>query len=126
MERQIRVLVANRLKLMREVIIATIADQPDMQIVGEVTEDEDILNHIRDTSPDFLFVGLEEPGKRPSVCDAVLRVYPDVCIIAVAPRSNYSIRYWASFDIHSTVVETSESGILAGMRNRNALAGDAS
>ena len=39
MEKLIRVLVANHPRLMRETILATFADQPDIEIVGEV-EDE--------------------------------------------------------------------------------------
>jgi hypothetical protein len=36
MEKTIRVLVANRPRLMRELIVATFADQPDIEIVGEI------------------------------------------------------------------------------------------
>jgi chemotaxis response regulator CheB len=124
MERQIRVLVANRPKLMREVIIATFVDQPDIEIVGEVTEDADIVGRVEETQPDFLFIGLDDPEKRPPVCDKVLHLYPQVSIIAVAPHSNRSVRYWASFDIHSSFIEASEEAILAAMRNKAALAGE--
>ena len=36
MDRSIRILVANRPKLMRELILATLADEPGIEIVGEV------------------------------------------------------------------------------------------
>ena len=39
MEKPIRVLVANRPRLMRETILATFADQPDIEIVGEVADE---------------------------------------------------------------------------------------
>lgn len=126
MDRQIRVLVANRPKLMREVIIATFIDQPDIEIVGEVAEDGDILGRVEETLPDFLFIGLDDPEKRPEVCDTVLRLHPEVSIIAVAPHHNRSVRYWASFDIHSSILEASEEAILAVMRKRTAFAGEAS
>jgi len=126
MDRQIRVLVANRPKLMREVIIATFIEQPDIEIVGEVAEDGDILGRVEETLPDFLFIGLDDPEQRPAVCDTVLRLHPEVSIIAVAPHHNRSVRYWASFDIHSSVLEASEEAILAVMRKRNAFAGGAS
>src|SRR5271168_2820457 len=48
MERRIRVLVANRPKLMREIIIETFVDQPDIEIVGEVGDDGDILGFVRE------------------------------------------------------------------------------
>jgi hypothetical protein len=63
MEKQIRVLVANRPKLMREVIIATFVDQPDIQIVGEVTEDSEIVGRVEETKPDFLFIGPQRSRK---------------------------------------------------------------
>jgi len=122
MERQIRVLVANRPKLMREVIIATFNDQPDIEVVGDVPENEDILAYVEQTLPDFLFIGLDDPEKRPAVCDDVLKLHPEVSIIAVATDRNCSVRYWASFDIHSSALETSEQGILAAMRNKKAFA----
>src|SRR5437764_7280868 len=42
MEKSIRVLVANRPRLMRETILSTFADQPDIEIVGEVAEESEI------------------------------------------------------------------------------------
>ena len=116
MERQIRVLVANRPKLMREIIIETFADQPDIEIVGEVTEDSDILGQVDETQPDFLFIALDDPDKRPPVCDAILRLHPKVRIIAVAANSNRTVKYWASFSIHRSVIEASEEAILGVMR----------
>jgi len=38
MEKSIRVLVANHPRLMREIILTTFADQPEIEIVGEVAE----------------------------------------------------------------------------------------
>jgi chemotaxis response regulator CheB len=35
---KIKVLVANRPRLMRELVLATISEQPDIEIVGEVTD----------------------------------------------------------------------------------------
>jgi len=119
-----RILVANRPKLMRELILETLADQPSVEIVGEVPEESNILGRVEETHPDFLFIALDDPEKRPAVCDTVLRLHPEVSIIAMAPQHNRGIRYWASFDIHSSVVEASEEAILAAMKS--ALAGEAS
>jgi chemotaxis response regulator CheB len=118
MDRQIRVLVANSPKLMREVIIETFVDQPDIVIVGEVAEDGDLLTQVEETRPDFLFIALDNPEKRPSVCDTILRIHPEISIIAVAAHTNRSVRYWASLDIHSSVMEASEEAILGVMRRK--------
>ncbi len=124
MEKAIRVLVANRPRLMRELILESFADQPDIEIVGEVLDDADIPNCVEKTLPDFVVIALDEPGKRPSICEAVLRQHPEVRIIAVAPDHNYSVYYWASLDIHSSDIEASEDGILTAVRNRARLVGD--
>lgn len=53
MDRSIRVLVANRPKLMRQVILSTLADEPGIEIVGEVANDAEIANRVHQTSPIF-------------------------------------------------------------------------
>ncbi len=116
MQRQIRVLVANRPKLMREIVIETFVDQPDIAIVGEVSEDADILGQVDETQPDFLFIALDDPDKRPAVCDAILRLHPKMRIIAMAANSNRTVKYWASFSIHRTVIEASEEALLGVIR----------
>ena len=42
MHRRIRILVANRPKLMRELILATLSDEPGIEIVGEVSDEAEI------------------------------------------------------------------------------------
>jgi len=117
MEKAIRVLVANRPRMMRELILATFADQPDIEIVGEVANDEEIPKTVERTMPDLVVVALEEPGRRPHVCDVVLRQHPDVRIIGVDTKQNYSVFYWASLKIHSSNIEASEEGLLNAVRS---------
>jgi DNA-binding NarL/FixJ family response regulator len=117
MASSVRVLVANRPKLMRELILATLGDEPGIEIVGEVTDEGDIAERVRQLSPDLLVIEQDEPSKRPQLCDELLRDYPGLRIIAVASRQNCSVFYWASFDIHSNEIEASEQGILNAVRN---------
>jgi DNA-binding NarL/FixJ family response regulator len=117
MDRPIRILVANRPKLMRELILATLSDEPGIEIVGEVSEEAEIRQRVRQTSPDLLVIALDEPAKRPDICDTLLRDQPKLRIIAVASQQNCSVFYWASFDIHSSQIEPSEQGILNAVRN---------
>jgi chemotaxis response regulator CheB len=118
MEKAIRVLVANRPRLMRETILSTFADQPDIEIVGEVTDDSEIAEFVKKTLPNFVVIALDQPGRRPSVCDDLLREHPEVRVIAVAPQNNYVVYYWASLDIHSSNIEASEEGMLNAMRSK--------
>ena len=118
MGKPIRVLVANRPRLMRELILTTFADQPDIEIVGEVSEESEISESIKRTLPDFVVIALDHPGRRPAICDELLREYPEVRVIAVAPEKNFVVYYWASLNIHSNDIEASEEGILSAMRTR--------
>jgi len=118
MEKVIRVLVANRPRLMRELILTTFADQPDIEIVGEVGDESEISESVKRTLPDFVVIAQDQPGKRPTICDELLREHPEVRVIAVAMEKNSIVYYWASFNIHSNEVEASEEGILNAIRKR--------
>ncbi len=117
MPRAVRILVANQPKLMRELIMATLSDEPGIEIVGEVSDEADIRHQVRQTEPDLLVIALDQPTKRPDICDTLLRDQPGLRIIAVASQENCSVFYWASFDIHSSQIEPSEQGILDAVRN---------
>lgn len=121
MEKPIRVLVANRPRLMRDTILTTFADQPDVEIVGEIEDESEIFESVRRTLPDFVVIALDHPGERPSICDVLLREHPEVRVIAVAPANNYVMYYWASLDIHSSSIEASEQGVLGALRNKSKL-----
>ena len=123
MIRNVRVLVANRPRLIRELILATIADQPDIEVVGEVKNEADLLPTVEEQRPDFLIVALDSPESRPPVCDMLLSKFPDMKILAVAPEHNSSVFYWASIDIHSFDVEASEEGLLGVLRGPGRRAG---
>lgn len=117
MNRSIRVLVAIYPRLMRELILTIFADQPDIEVVGEVTEESAIPAEVERTAPDFLVLSLSTHEERPAVCDAVLRRRPEMRIIAVDPEHNYSVHYWVSLKIQSNNVEASEEGLLGVIRN---------
>ncbi len=112
----ISVVVANRPRLMRELVLATIADQPDIEILGEVDNEGDIAHMVEEKQPDFLIIALDESGRRPPLCDSLLRQYPKMKILALNPERNSSIFFWASLDIHSHPVEASEEGVLNALR----------
>ncbi len=108
----IRVLVANKPRLMRELVVATISDQPDIEIVGQIEEDTEIRSAVQQTQPDLLIVALGESDQLPAVCRVILEDHPHVKIIAIAPHRNSAVFYWARLDIRSDRIETSEEGIL--------------
>lgn len=116
--KSIRVLVANRPRLMRELMVATIAEQPDIEIVGEVEEDSELFSVVEKTRPDFLIVALEEFNELPNVCHAILQSYPQMKVIAVSSDRNSSMFYWASLKVQSNEIEASEAGVLGALRGK--------
>lgn len=116
MQRAIRVLVANQPRLLRELILSTFSDQPDIEIVGEVADESEIRAKVSTTDPNFVVIALDDPNKRPPICDDLLREHPHLRVIAVAARKESVVYYWASLDIHSSNIEASEEGILNTLR----------
>jgi DNA-binding NarL/FixJ family response regulator len=119
----IRVAVANQPRLMRELLLATITDQPDIEIVAEIQNEADIPRLVEETAPEFLIIALDSPNERPSLCDSLLRQHPKLKIVALDTDGNCSVFYSASFDIHATELEASESGILNMLRSQSQVAG---
>ena len=116
--RRIRVLVANRPRLMRELVLTTISDQPDIEVVGEIQDDSKIAEITDQTCPDCLIIALEESGGRPKICDQLLQRWPQMKILAVAASERQSVYYWATTVIRANQVETSEDGLLGALRGQ--------
>lgn len=121
--KRVRVLVANRPRLMREMVMATIADQPDIEIVGEVVKEDDLNEIVEQTLPDVLILTLEEPEKPLGQCGFLLGRYPRMRILALAPEQNRGVYFWAMVDIRNKPVESSEAGVLSAIREKPGLIG---
>lgn len=115
----IRVAVANRPRLMRELVLETITEQPDIAIVAEIQNQGEIASVVEETRPDFLIISLDDTNQCPPICDMLLRRYPEMKILALAPERNSSMFFWASVDIHSCQVEASEAGLLSALRKKS-------
>ena len=118
MSSPIRVVVANRPRLMRELVLEAIVEQPDIEILAEIQNELDISRIVNETRPDFLIIALDDSDERPAICDVLLRQFPEMKILALAPERNSCMFFWASFNIHSNPVEASEAGILSTLRDR--------
>jgi chemotaxis response regulator CheB len=114
--RTIKVLVANRPRLMRELVLATIADQPDIEVVGVVEDEDAIAESVERAHPDFLIIGLDRSEERPKICDVLLDRFPHMRILAMAAERNSTICYWACLEIRSHHIENSEAGVLRALR----------
>jgi chemotaxis response regulator CheB len=115
---KVRVLVANRPRLMRELVLATIADQPDIEIIGEAGNDSEITHKVMECSPDVVIIALDACNQRPLICDELLISHPQLKILALAPERNSSMYFWSVMDIRSAYIESSEDGILSALRGK--------
>lgn len=115
--RNIRVLVANRPRLMRELVLATIGDQSDIDIVGEIEDEATIAEAVVAKQPDFLIVALEKSNRLSAICDLVLQQNPQLKVIAIAPDRNTTVFYWTSLEVKSHRIEASEDGVLSALRS---------
>jgi AmiR/NasT family two-component response regulator len=121
--KHLRVLVANRPRLMREMVITTLADQPDIEIIGDVEPATNLADLVDQMQPDVLIVALDEQQKRSEECGFLLGRYPRMRILALAPERNCGIFYWSIVDIRSRQVESSQAGILSALRDAPSLVG---
>jgi D-glycero-alpha-D-manno-heptose-7-phosphate kinase len=58
--KRVRVLVANHPRLMRELVMATIADQPDIEVVGEVQNETELADIVEQVQPDVLIIAINK------------------------------------------------------------------
>jgi chemotaxis response regulator CheB len=102
---------------MRELLIETIVEQPDIEVLAEIQNEPDIYRIVDEKRPDILIIALDS-DVRPTICDTLLQQFPSMKILAVSPDRNSSIFYWVSMDIHESQVEVSEAGILSTLRGK--------
>ena len=103
--RKIRVLVANRPRLMRDLVLATVSEQPDIEVLGALEDESQIAQAVADMQPDFVIVGLDKAHERPAICDYLLSHHPLIKVLAVAADEDNSVFFWS--DIRSAAVESS-------------------
>jgi len=103
--------------------MTTIGDQPDIELVGEVGNQDDVTEAVEQVRPDVLILAMDEREKHRDQCGFLLGRYPDMRILALAPEQNRALFYWAIVDIRSRPLESSEAGILEAVRQRPAVVG---
>ena len=103
--------------------MATIADQPDIEVVGEVSNESELAEVVNEVQPDVLIIALHDSEQRPGQLGFLLGRYPQMRIVALAPEENRGVFYWAIVDIRTKALESSEAGILSALRDRPSLVG---
>jgi len=60
-----------------------------------------------------------KPGKRPAICDELLKKPLALRIIAVTRHENYAVCYRAWLGLHADEIESSEHGFLGAVGKKN-------
>ena len=110
---------------MRELVLATISDQSDIEVIGDLEQTANLAEIVEQARPDVLIIALDSQDRqeKQSECGFLIGRYPRMRILALAPEQNRGSLYWAIIDIRSKAVESSEAGILSALREVPALVG---
>ncbi|NID14680.1 response regulator [Luteibacter yeojuensis] len=96
MRRKVRILIADRNRMMREGLRAIIEQTDDMDVVGEMGDDRTALSLVERLRPDVALVDLElkEPASLDFI-DLLSHASPRPCVIAMATYPDDSVAHRA-------------------------------
>ena len=114
---KIRVLIANSTRIWRDMLYDAIRVEPDIAIVGDVTEENAIVPATERTNPDCVIVPLDEPGAAMPICKKILTKRPHIRIVAIGEGTDVVEVYWMSEegDIRCTYTTASREAILRAL-----------
>lgn len=113
-----RILIANRPRVMRSLVAALIAQQSDMEVVGELYDEKDIIAAVDALRPDVLILGLDPSDRTPSVYSTLLTKWPGLRILGLGYERNVCTYFWMDAEVRSRSIENSEQGLLEAIRGR--------
>ena len=116
-QEKIRVLIANSTRIWRDLLYDTIREESDIEVVGDVSEENAIVSATERTNPDCLIVPLDEPGVSLSMYTTILMRRPHVRIVAIGDGTDVVEIYWKSEegDIRRTYSTASREAILKAL-----------
>jgi len=116
-QEKIRVLIANSTRIWRDMLYDAIRAEPDIAVVGDVTEENAIVPATELTNPDCVIVPLDEPGAAMPICKKILTKRPQIRIVAIGEGTDVVEVYWMSEegDIRCTYTTASREAILRAL-----------
>jgi DNA-binding NarL/FixJ family response regulator len=116
-QEKIRVLIANSTRIWRDMLYDAIRAEPDIAVVGDVTEENAIVSATERTNPDCVIVPLDEPGAAMPICKKILTKRPHIRIVAIGEATDVVEIYWMSEegDIRCTYTTASREAILRAL-----------
>lgn len=82
--RAVRVLVVDHAPLVRRGVVAVLAEQPDLLVVGETGDGDVALELAARRNPDVVLLDLDVPGGGVHACERLRAVQPAVTVVVLA------------------------------------------
>jgi chemotaxis response regulator CheB len=89
---QIRILVVDLPRLVRDMVEQAIAQQHDMAVVAHCVSFDDLLDEAKRSEPDIVIVGIEDRAL-PHVCLELMLEHQGVSVLGIDARSGRSWLY---------------------------------
>lgn len=115
-QEKIRVLIANPTRIWRDVLYDIVREEPDIEVVGDVSDEDAILSVTERTKPDCLIVPLDEPGAMPVYAE-VLAKRPHARIVAIGEETDVIAIYWRTEagDVRCTYTTASREAVVRAL-----------
>lgn len=84
MNRKRRIILANKPRLLREILKSAFQKYPDLQIVGESRDTNDLLDQITEFKANWVVVSLQPNGEFPDSMQRILNHFPNLGIMAIS------------------------------------------
>jgi DNA-binding NarL/FixJ family response regulator len=113
--RRTRILVTSVPRLLRELLRNLIAEEPDLEVVGDAVDPVDVLIATGQTQADVVLLTWPPSGEMPATCTRLLGAYPDLLVIGIRAdgRGHYTVH---QANVTETQCPMSLANVLAAVR----------
>jgi len=115
MDHLVRVLLANRPRVLRTRLAKLLQLQSDIEVVGTVLDPIELLSAVEDTQADVVVVTLPDSGEMPGICSHLLYEYPQLLILVLSLAQTRACLYRQVITVEQ-LSDTSDEGILIAVR----------
>lgn len=97
----------------------SLADEEDVEVVADITDEAEISRVVEEATPEFLIVSLDSWRFGPPAREDMLQRHPEMQIMALASDGNSFTLFSASDGIRSMTYKVPEAEILDVMRRNS-------
>ena len=114
----VKVLLANRPRILRESLRSVIEGHRDIEVEAIEPDPVEILAAVDRAAADVVVIALPESGQDPGLCSHLLSEYPDLLVLALSPAEASAFAY-RQVITKEKLQPPSKSNILACIRRRH-------